>query len=135
MPDDSLANLIALNESSVFNQWAGMTVTSASVGRVELGLPWRADFAEYRGILHAALVLGLLETACGFAADTTRPTDGVCNCSVNFLSPAFGDSFVARAHVIKSGRRQIFTAAELFAVRDGAEHLVTTATGISTASP
>jgi acyl-coenzyme A thioesterase PaaI-like protein len=46
--------------------------------------------------------------------------------SVNCLAPARGDAFVARARVVKAGRRQVFARAELFAVRDDAEQLVAT---------
>jgi len=46
--------------------------------------------------------------------------------SVNCLAPASGDAFVARARVVKAGRRQVFAHAELFALRGEAEHLVAT---------
>jgi len=51
--------------------------------------------------------------------------------SVNCLAPATGDAFVARARVVKAGRRQVFAHAELFALRGGAEErLVATGSAI-----
>lgn len=135
MADDLVRRLSDMNATSAFNVWAGFTVAHAEVGEVELRMPWRAEFAEYRGVLSAALVQGFLETACGFAASTTRSTDGASHCAVSFISPAAGDSFIARGTVLKSGRRQIFITGELFAVRDGEQRLVATATQLMIATP
>ncbi len=38
--------------------------------------------------------------------------------------------FVARGRVVQAGRRQVFAAAELFALRDGAERRVATGEAI-----
>ena len=46
------------------------------------------------------------------------------NFSVNCLRPAVGDMFIARARVIKPGKTQVFTACDLYAVKDGEEKLV-----------
>ena len=50
--------------------------------------------------------------------------------SVDCLAPAVGDAFVARGRVVKAGRRQVFTHAELFALRGGDEKLVATGAAI-----
>jgi acyl-coenzyme A thioesterase PaaI-like protein len=52
--------------------------------------------------------------------------------SVNCLRPASGQSFVARARVVKPGRQQVFTACELFAIENGTEKLVATGETILT---
>ena len=53
-----------------FNQWLDLRVEHAEAGQVILRLDWRNDFAQYNGHLHAALIGGLIDTACGFAAGT-----------------------------------------------------------------
>ena len=116
----------ALSATAAFNAWAGFEVARAAGGRAELRLPWRADLGQYAGFLHAAMIGGLIDTACGFAAFTLSGHVLASHISVNCLAPARGDSFVARARVVKAGRRQVFASAELFALRDGAEHLVAT---------
>jgi uncharacterized protein (TIGR00369 family) len=128
--NDHLSRLAEFNATSPFNVWAGMTVVSAGNGEAELRMPWREEFAEYRGILSSSMVQGFLETACGMAASTARPTDAASHCAVSFLYPAAGEAFVARAKVVKAGRRQIFLTAELFGEREGGLHLVATATTI-----
>ena len=41
-------------------------------GECDLRMAWRADdMGQYSGFLHAGLIAALLDTACGFAANTT----------------------------------------------------------------
>lgn len=116
----------ALSATAAFNAWAGFEVVDAADGRAELKLPWRADLGQYAGFLHAAMIGGMIDTACGFAAFTLSGRVLASHISVNCLAPAAGDAFVARARVVKAGRRQVFAHAELFALRGDEEHLVAT---------
>jgi len=120
------ADVVALSETAAFNRWAGFEVLDAGDGRAELKLPWRADLGQYAGFLHASMIGGMIDTACGFAAFTLSGRVLASHISVNCLAPASGDAFVARARVVKAGRRQVFAHAELFALRGEAEHLVAT---------
>lgn len=116
-----------VNASAAFNRWAGIEVVHAASGEVELRLPWRDELGQYAGYLHAALIGGLIDTACGFAAATVAGQVLASHFSVNCLAPAVGEVFVVRARVVKAGRKQVFTAAELFA--EGAEGRKLVATG------
>ena len=49
---------------------------------------------------------------------------------IDCLSPALGQSFLAKGRVVKSGRKQIFTNAELYASDNGKSKLVATGTAI-----
>ena len=122
----SRADVVALNATAAFNRWAGFEVVDAGDGRAELRLPWRAELGQYAGFLHASLIGGMLDTACGFAAFTVSGRVLASHISVNCLAPATGDAFVARARVVKAGRRQVFAHAELVAQRGTTEHLVAT---------
>ena len=124
---DVHAQLRAINQSAAFNRWCGLEVNSASAGQVELILPWRAEFGQYTGFLHAGLIATLIDTACGFAAATVAgPAVLAAHFSVNCLRPAQGEHFIARARVVRAGRAQVFTACELFAVASQEEKLVAT---------
>ena len=119
--------LIAINESAAFNRWCGLEVTSASAGQIELALPWRAEFGQYTGFLHAGLIGTLIDTACGFAAVTVAGSGVLAaHFSVNCLRPAQGERFIARARVVRAGKTQVFTACDLFAVTAQEEKLVAT---------
>jgi uncharacterized protein (TIGR00369 family) len=120
------ADVAALSATAAFNAWAGFEVVHAAEGRAELKLPWRADLGQYAGFLHAAMIGGMIDTACGFAAYTLSGHVLASHISINCLAPATGDAFVARARVVKAGRRQVFAHGELFALRGDGEHLVAT---------
>ncbi|MDP3175880.1 MAG: PaaI family thioesterase [Phenylobacterium sp.] len=127
MSEQSLVEkLEEINSRAAFNRWAGLRVTAAEPGLVELTLAWREDFGQYNGFLHAGMIGALIDTSCGFAAVTTNEWVMASHFSVNCLAPARGETFVARARILKPGRKQIFAAAELFAVSEGRSTLAAT---------
>lgn len=116
-----------LNPLAAFNRWCGIMVDAAEPGRAEISISWRPELGQYNGYLHAAVIGGLIDTACGYAAATLLGTRLLAShFSVNCLRPANGERFVARARVVKPGRTQVFTACELHAVAGGKETLVAT---------
>lgn len=124
---DLVLKLLALNASASFNRWAGFEIVSAAPGAVELRMAWKDEAAQYAGFLHAGLVGALIDTACGFAAFTQAGPVLASHFSVNCLAPAVGKAFYATGVVVKAGKRQIFTRAELFAEgADGERKLVAT---------
>lgn len=126
-----LDTLKQINSTSAFNRWAGFEVTRAERGEVELTLAFRpADMAQYAGFLHAGMIGALLDTACGFAAGTVAGTVLASHFSVNCLAPAVGEVFVARGHVVKAGKKQVFARAELFAQSGDQLKLVATGEAI-----
>jgi uncharacterized protein (TIGR00369 family) len=125
-PVNPLAQIRAVNETAAFNRYFGIEVKSAGAGVVELSMPWRTEAGQYSGFLHAGLIGALIDTACGFAAATLVGPVLASHYSVNCLRPAVGESFLARARVIKPGKSQVFTACDVFAVLDGRETLVAT---------
>jgi uncharacterized protein (TIGR00369 family) len=121
---DLQAALVALNASAAFNRWAGFEVSCIAAGEVELRLPWRDEQGQYAGFLHAGMIGALIDTACGFAAFTVAGRVLASHFSVRCLAPATGATFLARGRVVQAGRRQVFAAAELFAIREGVERRV-----------
>lgn len=118
--------LVALNASAAFNRWAGFELGAVAPGAVELRLPWREDLGQYAGFLHAAMIGAMIDTACGFAAYARVGNVLASHFSVNCLAPATGELFIARARIVKAGRKQVFVAAELFASQGSIERLVAT---------
>lgn len=122
--NNTLDRIRAINETAAFNRWMGLEVISAVAGFAEIRMPHRAEATQYTGFLHAGLVAALLDTACGYAAATIVGYVLASNISVNCLAPAVGDAFVARGTLVKAGKRQIFTRADLFAEEKGELKLV-----------
>ena len=124
--NDPMLELQAINATAAFNRWSGFEIIEAALGRVEIGMQWRAEAAQYSGYLHAGLIGALIDTACGYAAATLAGRVMASHFSVNCLRPAVGEHFRARARVVKSGKTQIFTVCELFAITGDKETLVAT---------
>ena len=122
--------LQAVSQRAAFNRWAGFDVVRAGGGEAELRAPWRDEMGQYAGFLHAGLIAALLDTACGFAAASVAGNVMASHFSVNCLAPAGGQAFIARARVVKAGRKQVFATAELFAESEGEEKLVATGNAI-----
>jgi uncharacterized protein (TIGR00369 family) len=122
---DQLNMLREINATSLFNKWLGLEIDSASEGEVQLSLAWRDELGQYSGFLHAAIIGGLIDTACGFAAATVAgPKVLASTFTVNCLRPAVGEKFIAKGLVIKAGKNQIFTSCDLFAINENKEKLV-----------
>ena len=134
-PTDPLATIRALNGTAAFNRWCGIEVAKASGGEAEIVMPWRDEFGQYAGFLHAGLIGALIDTACGFAAASVVGRVLASHYSVNWLRPAIGERFIARARVVKPGKTQVFTACELFAEKDSVEKLVATGETLLTVVP
>lgn len=103
---------------AAFNRWLDLRLVSVAPGEVELQLPWRDEFGQYNGFLHAGILGALIDTACGFAAVTQTDRVLASQYSVRCLRPAVAETFVIRGWVVKPGRQQIFAAAEIYALGD-----------------
>jgi len=123
---DPLTRIRAINDQAAFNRWCGMEVVAVEPGSATLAMSWREEVGQYSRFLHAGVIGALIDTACGFAAATLTGRVLASHYSINFLRPAVGYRFVARARVVKPGKSQVFTACELYAVNDAGEKLVAT---------
>ncbi|HYH86287.1 MAG TPA: PaaI family thioesterase [Pyrinomonadaceae bacterium] len=108
----------------------GAELMKIAPGEVEIALPFRADLTQQNGYLHAGIVAAIVDSACGYAAMSLTPAGGEVlsiEFKLNLLSPAAGESFVARGRVKRAGRNVTVCTGDLFALYgDGAEKLVAT---------
>lgn len=114
----------AVAKMAAFNNWLGFDVVAVEPGEVTLRLDWRPELGQYSGFLHAAIIGGLIDTACGFAAGTLSGNVLASQFAVRCLRPAVGEHFTVIGRVVKPGKQQVFASAELHAFRDGKNTLV-----------
>jgi uncharacterized protein (TIGR00369 family) len=111
----------------------GARLTLVASGVVEITLPYRADLAQQHGYLHAGVVTTIADSACGYAAYTLMPAGSEVlsvEFKVNLLRPAQGETFVARAEVIKAGKTLTVVRADVFVINGNADReLVATMQG------
>ena len=110
----------------------GARLTRVAPGELSIELAFRQDLTQQDGFVHAGIVATILDSACGYAAMTLVPAGArvlTVEFKANFLAPARGESIVARASVVRSGRTLTVSRADAFAVAAEKETLVATMLG------
>jgi len=111
----------------------GARLSLVEPGVIEITLPYRTDLAQQHGFLHAGVVTTIADSACGYAAYSLMPAGSEVlsvEFKVNLLRPAQGETFVARAEVIKAGRTLTVVRADVFGVAgNGKRELIATMQG------
>jgi len=100
----------------------GAALTVVESGHVEIELPYREDLTQQKGYVHGGIVGMIADSACGYAAYTLMPATSslvTVEYKINLLSPAVGESLLARGEVIKPGRTLSVTRAEVYARQGG----------------
>jgi len=107
----------------------GASITAIEPGYCEVTLPHKDGLTQQHGFIHGGITGMIADSAAGYAAFSLMPAD----CSpltveykINMLNPAHGQTLVARARVIKSGKTLVITQGDVFAVKDGSEKLCAT---------
>lgn len=102
----------------------GAELLELGAGTASVGAPILPGALQQQGYGHAALTFAIGDTAAGYAALTTMAEDAdvlTAEMKINLLRPSAGDRLIARARVVKPGRRIVVVAASVVAIRDGAE--------------
>ena len=102
-------------------------LTRVEPGVIEITLPYRADLAQQHGYIHAGIITTIADSACGYAAYTLMPAGSdvlAVEFKVNLVRPAKGETFVARAEVIKSGRTLTVVRADVHALTGEQRELI-----------
>jgi uncharacterized protein (TIGR00369 family) len=100
----------------------GGELTRVEPGVVEISLAYRSDLTQQHGYVHAGIITTIADSACGYAAYTLMPPNSdvlAVEFKVNLMRPAKGETFVARAEVIKSGRTLTVVRADVHALSNG----------------
>ena len=97
----------------------GAELSRVEPGVVEITLPYRADLAQQHGYLHAGIVTTIADSACGYAAYSLMPPNSEVlsvEFKVSLLRPAKGETFLAVAEVVKSGKTLTVVRADVFGI-------------------
>ena len=107
----------------------GAEMISVQPGSVEIRCGFNAKFTQQNGFVHAGVITSILDSACGYAALSVAPAESEVlsvEFKVNFLAPAVGEAFVARAVVKRAGKTLTICSADAYAVNGGREKLIAT---------
>jgi uncharacterized protein (TIGR00369 family) len=111
-------------EAQAYMRLIGARLERVESGAVDIGLDFRPDLTQQDGFLHAAVVAGIADSACGYAAYTLMPADSrvlSVEFKLNLLRPAKGDRFRAEARVLRAGRTISVVRADVLAFGDSGD--------------
>ena len=95
----------------------GARLARVEPGEVDIELPFSDTLGQQTGVVHAAAITAIADTACGGAALTMWPegSDVVSiEFKVNLLAPARGEKFIAKAKVLRAGKTITVCRADVF---------------------
>lgn len=107
----------------------GAELVHVAAGAVDIELPIVESLGQQNGFVHAGVVAGVTDSACGYAAATLMDADVdvlTAEFKINLLAPAQGERLVARGRVLRAGRTLTVCRGEAFAVAGGEDHLIAT---------
>lgn len=105
----------------------GAMLGKIKLGEVEVVLAPKPEVSQQHGFVHAGAISAIADSAAGYAALSMMPLDrGVLTTEfkINLLAPAVGERIIARGKVVKAGRTLTLAQTEVFAERNGKEHLI-----------
>jgi uncharacterized protein (TIGR00369 family) len=111
----------------------GVEMTTLQAGQCELMVEFSDALAQQHGFFHGGVIASLADVSGGYAAFSLLPPERT-NVTVEFklslLSPGQGESLLARAAVIKSGRSLTVCRSDVYSVSTSGERtLCATALG------
>jgi len=110
-------------------QHLGAELVVVREGQCEIRVRYRPELSQQHGYFHAGVTASIADSACGYAAYSLMPADYsvlTVEYKINLMAPAAGDSLVARARVLRSGKTLKICAADVFAVKNDVETLCAT---------
>ncbi len=100
----------------------GATIWDLGPGTCTIALPFRPELAQQHGYFHAGISSAIADSAGGYAALTLFPAGAevlTVEFKINLLAPALGDSLIAEAGVVRSGRTLTVCTIDVLVERDG----------------
>ncbi|MEC9342995.1 MAG: PaaI family thioesterase [Pseudomonadota bacterium] len=116
--------------SQSFMQTLGVEVADAGKGWVTTVFRKAQGLTQQHGFLHAGVSTAIADSSCGYSALSMAPEGAdvlTIEFKSNFLRPASGDVFEARAKVVKPGSKIMVCECEVWETQPG-ERLVMTMT-------
>ena len=104
----------------------GFRLTELGVGTAAMEAGWEERRSHRPGLFQGTIISALAEFAGNFAAMSTLPADRrttTIDQTIKFLTPPRGERLVARARILRPGRRIISCAIEIFVEEKGSETL------------
>lgn len=129
-----MSDMLALGKqilaSQPFSLLIKTEITRFEIGLVELKIPITRELQQQHGFLHGGVLSYAADNALTFAAGSAMMAPVVTSeFKINYVRPAMGETLIARANVVYSGKTQAVSRCELYVLKDGVEKLCAVAQG------
>jgi len=105
-------------------------ITRFEIGIVELKIPITREILQQHGFVHGGVLSYAADNALTFAGGSAMAVPVVTSeFKINYVRPAIGQTLIARANAVYSGKSQAVCRCDLFVVKDGVEKLCAVAQG------
>lgn len=107
----------------------GAKLTKVIPGEVHIEVPFSMALTQQHGYIHAGIITTVVDTACGYAANTLMPVLSevlTVEYKINFLSPGKGEKIIGIGKVVKPGRTLTVCSGEVRACDKNDEKLIAT---------
>ncbi len=113
-----------------FSVLIGAQLLQLKPGFCELMVPMSEEIQQQHGFVHGGVISYMADNALTYAGGTAMRVPVVtAEFKINYLRPAIGERFIARAAAAYVARSQSVCRCEVFAVKDGQEKLCAIAQG------
>lgn len=103
--------------------------TAISEGCFEITVPKQSFMMRPAGVFNGSTIASLVDVSSGYAAASVMVPGGyltTVELKINYLNPAIGDKLVAKAQIVKNGKRLSVVRSDVFALDGDKEALVAT---------
>ncbi len=112
-------------EAQQFMHHIGAVLQAVTPGYVTIYLPFKPELTQQHGFFHGGVIDTLADNAGGFAAfsmmgEKEQPLS--MEYKLNLMSKAEGKALVARAKVLKNGRRVKVCQADVYCINEEGEY-------------
>jgi uncharacterized protein (TIGR00369 family) len=119
----------AILESQPFSQLIGTQLIGFEPGYAELSLEIKDELKQQHGFVHGGVVSYLADNCLTYAGGSMLGDSVTAEYKINYLRPAIGNTLVAKATVVSSGKTQAVCECKVFARNDSDDVLVALAQG------
>ena len=112
-----------------FMKKLGVELRRVEQGICELAVAFDETLTQQHGYIHGGVTTTIADNAAGYAAYTLMPENSTVMTTefkINLLAPAKGPELIARAEVIKPGRKLMVIRADVYNAGEGDETHVAT---------
>jgi uncharacterized protein (TIGR00369 family) len=126
---DYAARIRGSFERQAFMAHLGASLEEVAPGICDIAAGYDRRLTQQHGYFHGGVMASLADSAAGYAAYSLFPATAsvlTVEYKLNMLRPGRGDSIVAKARVVKSGRTLTVVQADVYARNGDAETLCLT---------